>query len=73
LDLIKILLIVIYLKVSESKFIFMVLYVYNILFATNDIDLLHKTYFNKVVKKFKIKKYSTSPISIQKGDKFSLP
>ena len=51
----------------------MVLYVYNILFATNDIDLLHKTYFNKVVKKFKIKKYSTSPISIQKGDKFSLP
>jgi hypothetical protein len=33
----------IYLKVSESKFIFFILYVDDILFETNDLGLLHGT------------------------------
>ena len=33
----------IYLKVSESKFIFLILYVDDILLATNDLGLLHET------------------------------
>ena len=32
---------VIYLKVSESKFIFLIMYVDDILLATNDLSLLH--------------------------------
>ena len=33
----------IYLKVSESKVIFLILYVEYILLTTNDLDLLHET------------------------------
>ena len=33
----------IYLKISESKYIFLVLYVDDILLACNDIGLLHET------------------------------
>ena len=33
----------IYLKVSGSKFIFLILYIDDILFATNDLDLLYET------------------------------
>ena len=101
----------IYLKVSGSKFIFLILYVDDILLATNDLGLLNetkkflsnnfemkdmgeayfvigieifrdrsqrlldlsqKTYINKVLKRFRMDKCSTSPIPIQKGDKFSL-
>jgi len=101
----------IYLKVSGSKFTFFILYVDDILFATNDLGLLsgtkkflfnnfemkdisvayyvigieifrdrsqgllglsQKTYINKVLKRFRMDKCSTSPVPIQKGDKFSL-
>ena len=101
----------IYLKVSGSKFIFLILYVDDILLATNDIGILsetkkflsnnfemkdmgdayyvigieifrdrsqgllglsHKTYINKVLKRFRMDKCSTSHVPIQKGDKFSL-
>jgi len=101
----------IYLKVSGSKFIFMILYVNDILLATNDLGLLSETkrflsnnfemkymgetyyvigieifcdrsqgmlglsqnaYVNKVLERFRMDKCSTSPIPIQKGDKFSL-
>ena len=33
----------IYLKVSRSKVIFLILYIDDILLATNDLDLLHET------------------------------
>jgi len=101
----------IYLKVSGSKFIFLILYVDDILLATNDLGLLSKTkkflsnnfemkdigeayyvigieifrnrsqgllglsqkaYINKVLERFGMDKWSTSPVPIQKGDKFSL-
>ena len=38
-------------KFSESKFIFLVLYVNDVLLAINDIGMLHET------KKFRIKKF----------------
>jgi len=101
----------IYPKVSGSNFIFLILYVDDILLATNDLGLLSETmrylsnnfemkdmgeayyaigieifcdisqgllglsqnaYINKVLERFRIDKCSTSPIPIQKGDKFSL-
>jgi len=101
----------IYLKVSGSKVIFLILHVDDILLATNDLGLLHETkkflssnfkmqdmgeasyvigikifrnrsqgllglsqksYINKVLERFRMKKCSTSPVPIQKGDKFSL-
>ena len=101
----------IYLKVSGSKFIFLILYVDDILLATNDLGLLSETkkflsnnfemkdmgeayyvigieifrdrsqgllglsqkaYINKVLERFRMDKCSTSPVPIQKGDKFSL-
>ncbi|KAL0559465.1 hypothetical protein IC582_004076 [Cucumis melo] len=101
----------IYLKISRSKFIILVLYVDDILLATNDFGLLcqtkeflsknfemkdmgeasyvigieifrdrthgllglsQKAYINKVLKKFKMDKCSSSVVLIQKGDKFSL-
>lgn len=43
----------IYLKISESKLIVLVLYVNNILFVNNDIDLLYKTKMF-LIKNFKI-------------------
>jgi len=101
----------IYLKVSGSKFIFLILYVDDILLATNDLGLLSETkkflfnnfemkdmgeayyvigieifcdrsqgllglsqkaYINKVLERFRMDKCSTSPVPIQKEDKFSL-
>jgi len=101
----------IYLKVSGGKFIFLFLYVDDILLVANDLGLLsetkkflsnnfemkdmgeagcvigieifrdrsqgllglsHKSYINKVLKRFGMDKCSASPIAIQKGDKFSL-
>jgi len=101
----------IYLKVSGGKFIFLILYVDDILLTTNGLGLLseakkflsinfetedmneayyvigieifrdrsqgllglsQKAYINKVLKRFKMDKCSTSPIPIQKRDKFSL-
>ena len=97
----------IYLKVSGSKFIMLVLYIYDILLATNDLGLLddtkryiannfkmkdmeetsyvigieifqnrsqrllglpQKAYINKVLVRFRMEKYSSSPVPIQKGD-----
>ena len=101
----------IYLKASESKIIFLILYVDDILLATNDFGILHeikeflfkdfemknigeasyvigieifhdktqglvrlsqKTYINKVLKRFRMEKYSASVAPIQKADKLSL-
>jgi len=101
----------IYLKVSGSKFIFLILYVDDILLATNHLGLLseikkflsnnfemkdigeayyvigieifrdrsqgllglsQKAYMNKFLERFRMDKCSTSPVPIQKGDKFSL-
>jgi len=101
----------IYLKVNGSKFIFLILYVDDILLATKDLSLLsetkrflsnnfeikdigetyymigkeifrdrsqrlfglsQKTYIKKVLERFRMDKFSTSPILIQKGGKFSL-
>nr|KYP73865.1 Retrovirus-related Pol polyprotein from transposon TNT 1-94 [Cajanus cajan] len=101
----------IYLKVSGRKFIFLILYVDDILLATNDLGLLSETknflsnnfemknmgevgyvigieifcdrsqgllslsqkaYINKVLERFRMDTCSTSPVPIQKGDKFSL-
>ena len=83
----------IYLKVSGSKFIFLILYIDDILLATNDLGLLSETkkflsnnfemndigealglsqkaYINKFLERFRMDKCSTSPVPIQKGDKF---
>ena len=35
------------------------------------LGLSQKTYINKVSERFRMDKYSTSPVPIQKGDKFS--
>ena len=35
------------------------------------LGLSHKAYINKVLERFKMDKCSTSPVPIQKGDKFS--
>ena len=43
LDLWKIQLISVYLKINESKVIFLILYVVDILLAINDLGLLHET------------------------------
>ena len=99
-----------YLKVSGSKIIFLVLYVDDILLASNDLGLLHETkqflsqnfevkdlgeasyvigidihkdrnqkilklsqkaYIEKVLKRFRLKNYSTFVAPIVKGDKFN--
>ena len=101
----------IYLKVSVSKVIFLIMYVNDILLTSNDLRLLNETkkflssnfemkdmgevsyvigieifrnrsqgllglsqkaYINKELERFEMEKCSTSPIPIQKGDKFSL-
>ena len=101
----------IYLKVSGSKFIFLILCVDDILLANNDLGLLSETnmflsnnfemkdmseayyvigieifrdrsqgllglsqnaYINKFLERLRMDKCSTSPVPIQKGDKFSL-
>jgi len=36
------------------------------------LGLSHKAYINKVLERFRMEKCSSSPVPIQKGDKFSL-
>ena len=101
----------IYIKVSGSKFIFLVLYVDDIFLTTNDLgslyeikkffsknfetkdmsevsyvirieiirdrsqrllELSQKAYINKILERFRMEKCSSSVVSIQKWDKFSL-
>ncbi|RVX16744.1 Retrovirus-related Pol polyprotein from transposon TNT 1-94 [Vitis vinifera] len=69
----------IYLKVSGSKVCFLVLYVDDILLATNDKGLLHEiqgilglsqeTYINKVLERFRMKDCSPSVSPIANGDR----
>ncbi|CAA7037676.1 unnamed protein product [Microthlaspi erraticum] len=72
----------IYLKFSGSKFIFLVLYVDDILLASSDLGLLHqslgilglsqKAYIDKVLEKFSMLSCSSSVVPMQKGDKLDL-
>ncbi|RDX91721.1 hypothetical protein CR513_26261, partial [Mucuna pruriens] len=75
----------IYMKVSGSRFVILVLYIGDILFATNDVAMLHdvkKFFSNKfemkdmgeasyVLERFIKDKFSVGIVPIQKGDKFS--
>ena len=62
----------IYLKVSGSKIIFLILYVDDILLTANDFSLLHKTKEFKVLERFRMETRSASVVPIWKRDKLSL-
>ncbi|KAL0453458.1 UNVERIFIED_CONTAM: Retrovirus-related Pol polyprotein from transposon TNT 1-94 [Sesamum latifolium] len=71
----------IYQKVSGSRTYFLVLYVDDILLATNDkasrfieidLDASQETYINKVLERFRMKDCSPSVAPIVKGDKLHL-
>ncbi|KAL6329782.1 hypothetical protein AAG906_037488 [Vitis piasezkii] len=77
----------IYHKVGESKIIFLVLYLDDVLLASNDLGLLHEierdrsqwilglsqeTYINKVLERFRMKDCSPGTAPIVKSENFSL-
>ncbi len=69
----------VYHKFSGSKYIFLVLYVDDILLATNDINrsrgilgLSQRTYIDKVLQRYGMQNSKPGDTPVAKGDKFSL-
>nr|GEW13397.1 hypothetical protein [Tanacetum cinerariifolium] len=70
----------IYLKMSGSKFVILVLYVDDIILASNDLNMLDRSrgisgfsqmaYIDKILKKYNMENYSPTVSLVVKSDKF---
>ncbi|RVW22815.1 Retrovirus-related Pol polyprotein from transposon TNT 1-94 [Vitis vinifera] len=65
----------VYMKVNGSKYIFMVLYIDDILLASSDISkppwLSQRAYINRVLKRFNMQMCKAGDVQVVKGDKLS--